>query len=429
MSYPKGPAVVEDERTHDGSKGTPEPSVLFVGLNYAPEPTGISPYTTGMAVGLAERGWKVRAITAYPHYPWWSVPAEYQGLPTASDADGVRLRRLALHVPEAPGTVRRALFEIEFGLRAAFSPWGRPDVVVAVSPALLASCVVALRARLQGIPVVTWVQDIYTLGMTETDAGKGAKLIGAAERWLMNASERVTVIHDRFRRALADKLDVRRPIDVVRNWSHVPVMDTSNRAATRAALGWRDDEVIVLHAGAMGAKQGLENVVEAAAQARDTGSPVRFVLLGDGNQRRALEDLDTAGAVTFIDPLPDAEFERALVAADALLVNERPGLTDMSVPSKLTTYFATGLPVIAAVDTSSTTYGEMLAADAGPIVPAADPASVVLAAEALASDPERARAHGRSAQTYRERLLTAGAAVTAFEGVLRAAAHARARRR
>ena len=36
--------------------------------------------------------------------------------------------------------------------------------------------------------------------------------------------------------------------------------------AFRAAHGWSHDEVVVLHAGNVGYKQGLENVVEAAAR-------------------------------------------------------------------------------------------------------------------------------------------------------------------
>ena len=28
--------------------------VAILGINYAPEPTGIAPYTTGLAMGLAE---------------------------------------------------------------------------------------------------------------------------------------------------------------------------------------------------------------------------------------------------------------------------------------------------------------------------------------------------------------------------------------
>jgi hypothetical protein len=44
-------------------------------------------------------------------------------------------------------------------------------------------------------------------------------------------------------------------------------------------MGWPPDETIVRHAGAMGTKQGLENVVDAAALADEQNRPIRFVLL------------------------------------------------------------------------------------------------------------------------------------------------------
>ncbi|SDQ97551.1 glycosyltransferase [Microbacterium sp. cf332] len=389
-------------------------AVLFVGINYAPEPTGISPYTTGMAEGLAREGWDVRVLTSYPHYPWWRTPEEYRDLPRTAAVSGVDVRRLRHYVPRTPSALKRAAFEVAFGLRAVLCRWDAPEAVVVVSPALLASRLVALRARMQRIPVVTWVQDIYALGVQEAGSGTGAGAIGAVEASLLAASERVVVIHRRFRTALEERLGVARPIDVVRNWSHVPEPASHDVAATRRRMGWGDDEVIVLHTGAIGAKQGLENVVDAAVIARDRGSRVRFVLVGDGGQRAALEQRQGAGAVTFVDPLPEEDFLRVLAAADVLLVNERPGLTEMSVPSKLTSYFAVGRPVLAAVDASSTTHAEMDAAGAGPIVPAAAPAALVAAAEELAADPDRAARYGLAAQSYRRRILTEDAAVSAF---------------
>lgn len=405
-------------------------SVLFVGVNYAPEPTGVSPYTTGMAEGLAREGWDVRVITAYPHYPWWRVPDEHRGLPARSTVSGVDVRRVRPYVPRVPSSLRRALFEVSFGARALLCRWDRPEAVVVVSPALLASRLVALRARMQRIPVVTWVQDIYALGVAEAGGGTGAGAIGAIEASLLAASDRVVVIHRRFRAALEERLGVTRPIDVVRNWSHVAEPDGRDVAATRRRMGWRDDDVIVLHTGAIGAKQGLENVVDAAALARSQGSRVRFVLVGDGGRRAALEQRPGADAVTFVDPLSETDFVAALAAADVLLVNERPGLTEMSVPSKLTSYFASGRPVLAAVDATSTTFAEMEAATAGPIVPAAAPGALVTAAEELAADPARAERYGAAGRSYRRRILTEEAAVSAFARSLTAAiAGARSSRR
>jgi len=74
----------------------------------------------------------------------------------------------------------------------------------------------------------------------------------------------------------------------------------------------------------MGAKQGLENVLHATRRADDRRERVRFLLMGDGGRRRALEAA-AAGLerVSFVDPLPDCEFEDALCDAVAAVGSDR----------------------------------------------------------------------------------------------------------
>lgn len=398
---------------------TNSPSVLFIGVNYAPEPTGIAPYTTGMARALVADGIDARVLTAYPHYPWWRVLDGYRGFTRSEVINGVPVSRRRHFVPRRHNTLSRSISEVTFGVRALFARWGRPDVIVLVSPALISSRMAAVRARWLRIPTIVWVQDIYTLGIRETGGGGlSARLVASIERGLANSASRVIVIHERFRRMLRDDLGVVVPLDIVRNWSHIAPVERSE--ATREKLGWGVDEFIVLHAGNMGAKQGLENIVHAAREAERRGSRVRFVLLGDGNRRAALEAIGPSTHLQYVDPLPDGEFEKALASADALIVNELPGMTEMSVPSKLTSYFATGLPVIAAVDESSITHDEVQDSGAGECVPAGDPAALVDAAERLAADPVLRASFGAAGRAYRERHLTERAAVTAFADALRA---------
>ncbi|MBN2701505.1 MAG: hypothetical protein JXR29_08650 [Methylothermaceae bacterium] len=45
--------------------------ILMVGLNFAPELTGIGKYTGELAEWLADRGHAVRVVTAPPYYPAW----------------------------------------------------------------------------------------------------------------------------------------------------------------------------------------------------------------------------------------------------------------------------------------------------------------------------------------------------------------------
>lgn len=401
--------------------------VAVIGLNYAPEPTGIAPYTTGLAEGLAREGHRVQVVTAAPHYPQWRIYDGYEGRSRREVMGGVSLTRLRPRLPRSPGLIERSLMELLFGARSVVAPWGHPDVVVLVSPALFAAGVGVLAAKLRRLPTVIWVQDIYTLGVTETGRARGAGwLVAQLERAILRSATSVVVIHDRFARYLVESMGVSAErVEVVRNWSHLDPAPVIDRDAARAALGWARNDIIVLHAGNMGAKQGLENVVAAADLAEQRSSAVRFVLLGDGNQRASLESQLHGDHLVFTDPLPDAEFTQALHAADVLLVNERPGLTEMSVPSKLTSYFSTGVPVVAATDRSSVTADELQTAGAGVRVDAADPEGLLTAVEALAADRERARQYGEAGRAFRADQLSETVAIQAFRRVLNTVARGR----
>lgn len=192
-------------------------------------------------------------------------------------------------------------------------------------------------------------------------------------------------------------------------------------------MGWNARDVVVLHAGNMGIKQGLENVVETARLAEIRGSAVRFVLLGDGNQRRHIEETARdIGHIDILDPLPDAEFTAALRAADILLVNELQGLREMAVPSKLTSYFSTGVPVLAATEEDSTTAFEIRQARAGIRVDPNAPAELLEAAELLGADKQLAGQYGRAGHQYaRERLSEEAATVRYSDWLLELASAGR----
>jgi colanic acid biosynthesis glycosyl transferase WcaI len=388
---------------------------LIVGLNYAPEPSGNAPYTTKLAQGLARRGVTVNVLTGYPHYPEWKIADGYKGLSMEETLGAVPVKRLRSTVPQRPNGIGRFIMEVTFGARTVFERWHRPDVVLVVSPALFSAAFAIFRARIFRIPVGIWVQDLYSKGMEETSTARSplAPLMKRIEAAILNAADGVSVIHERFRDHLVDELGV--PADrirVIRNWTHVRHHHSFDRSAARDRLGWAPTDFVALHAGNMGVKQGLENVVAAAGVAERGGSDVRFVLLGNGNQRRFLE---TKGhgvdRLQFLEPLPDRAYSEALRSADVLIVNERPGVRDMSVPSKLTSYFVTGLPVVAATEAGSATSHELSAAGAGVRAEPGTPEDLVAAIELLREDPGSARDFGAAGQQYSERVLSEEVAV------------------
>lgn len=400
-------------------------SIVLAGLNYAPESTGIAPYTTGVATGLRERGHRVRVLTGLPHYPEWRLRPGYEDAAALREnLDDVAVQRIRHFVPDPPSELRRVRMEASFGagLAAALRD-DDVDVVAFVSPALLSTAMGLARLRLRGNrsrPAVgIWVQDLYSRGVVETGAmsGRPAQLAAAFESRVLRTADGVVAIHDRFKSRIVEDLRVpAERITVIRNWTHLRPGPVVDRAAARRRLGWDPDHVIVLHTGNMGAKQGLDHVVAAADHARRNGDPVRFVLLGGGNQRPRLEELARGiDTLRFLDPLPDDEYGQALAAADVLLVNERPGVGEMAVPSKLTSYFTTGNPVLAATDADSITAAEIAASGGGLVVAPDDPARLVRAAYELGRDRERARALGAAGREFCARTLSRAHAIDLFE--------------
>jgi colanic acid biosynthesis glycosyl transferase WcaI len=398
------------------------PRVTVVGLNYAPEETGIAPYTAGLSAGLAAFGWNVRVITSYPHYPAWKIADGYNGRVTFEHLDNVRVTRYRPYMPKNPSGVKRLLLELKFGISSVFSSWEQPDVVILVSPALFAAAIAQIRARLSPRRplVVVWVQDLYTLGVRETGAlgSVGARVMGFIESKVLQNADKVVVIHERFKRYVVSALRVQPDhVDVVRNWTHLIAQDV-NRSAYRTKFGW-GDETVVLHAGNMGAKQALESVVSAAALADRSGAPVRFVLLGNGNQRDKLISMSVGiERLEFLESLSNTDFQGAMAAADILLVNEKPGVVEMAVPSKLTSYYAARRPVIVASDADSITSEEIAASGAGIRVDAGEPALLLDAALSLGSNPELANTLGAHGADFQRRVLSREAAIAHYAEII-----------
>lgn len=392
--------------------------VTVIGLNYLPEPTGIAPYTTYMSRGLADRGYEVRVVTAFPHYPTWRREPRHQGTWRHEEQDdGVHVSRIRHYLPSPPTGLRRAVSEIAFGVHAIFTRWRSPDVVICISPALLASAIAVAVARMRRVPVGIVVQDLYSAGVSEAGAKPAlAKVFAAIESRTLRAADGVSVIHDRFGSRLEADLGVPASrITTIRNWTHLNAAEQESPERVRETLGWSSHQTVVLHAGAMGKKQGLESVLSAALLAEERGTPVRFVLMGDGSERASLEAASAGCAsIQFVDPRPDQDFVATLRAADILLVNERPGLHETAVPSKLTSYFASGRPVIAAVEPKGTTAEEVAAADGGLQVPPDDPEALLDAILTLRSDDALRQRLGANGNRFRDDVLSEGAAIDAY---------------
>lgn len=403
-------------------------AICLLAMNYPPERTGIAPYAGALACGFAAAGYSVTAHVAQPHYPEWRIHSGYRYWRSTERLDGALVCRRLHYVPRPPRGVRRLISELSFGIRVVAARWGSPLFVVAISPALFATALAALRISLtprRWRPrFIVWVQDLYTLGVAET--GEGGSVIQSITRWVegatLRSADRTVVIHPKFADFVVRELGVLESnVEIVRNWTHLSPSPPLDKEVAKDRLHWPSASTVVVHTGNMGVKQGLTNVVEAARLADACGAPVHFVLVGDGGERKALEE-SARGVqrLSFIDPLDNKEYRYALAAADVLVVNERPGVSAMAMPSKLTAYFDAARPVVAATDPNGITAAELRAADAGIVVPADDPEALLVAVLKLREDPAAAAHFARNGRRHREAVLSQRAALDRWLSIVSA---------
>ncbi|GAA3881916.1 glycosyltransferase family 4 protein [Saccharothrix violaceirubra] len=357
----------------------------------------------------------MRVVTGFPYYPAWRLPAEYRwlrhGLARRTREHGVDVTRLWHHVPRRPTAIGRFVHEASFAAHALvrlLCTRPRPDVVVGVSPSLLSSAAARCYADRVGVPLAVVVQDL---------CGRGTRAAGF-ERSLLARAAGVSVAHDSVRSYLehAYRLDPVR-LTVIRDWAHgASCRPDVDRHEARRALGWPVDGFVALHAGNMGVRQDLVNVVEAARIAGIRREPVHFVLMGDGAARpEVVARARGLPRVSVVAPVAGDLLPTALGAADVLIVNERPGPPGIRLPRKLTAYFRAGRPVVAAAHRDSTTATEVTAARAGCVVEPGDAVALLNTVLDLARDRAYAESLAAAGLDHARRTLDRDRALDAYE--------------
>lgn len=381
--------------------------LLVFGINYAPEPTGVGVVTTRIAESMAADGWEVEVVTGVPHYPSWRRSA----VPKPLGEERVRVHRRPHYVPARQTAVLRGAYEATW-LCAALPDAllrRRPDAVLGIVPSLSGAALAAIAARRHRVPLTLLFFDLMGRAAEQSGLPGGAGFSGVVtrvERSLGRRASRVAVIAEGFHDYLVEGgVDPSRisVVDVaalgaVRGVAH----GGRSRDQTRARLGWRPDDFVVLYSGSIGYKQALEHVVEAARLAGSDGG-LRFVLQGDGNQRSELERRAKGLRLRNLEFRPLAssdELVGMLTAADALLLHQRASVRNMSFPSKLAMYLRSGSPVVAAVASDDGVARELAAAGAAVIVPPERPAELLASLDELRRDPTLARALVDAASAY-----------------------------
>ena len=392
------------------------PRLFIISINYAPEPTGFAPHAAALAAFLAQRGHDVSVFTGFPFAPAWKRRAEDRGQFVRTErTDGATVHRLTHFIPRRPSSAaQRIVMEGTFSLLAlpaaiaAAMRGGRPDALlyIGAQPALamLTRAIAALFTR----PYFVNVNDLAARAALDVGivAGPLYKVLDTFEFAAYRGAAGASVLCRAFEDALVEhgypgeriRL-IRSPIDIEQ------IRPVVSDGSFRRRYEISPDACVILHAGSMGKKQGLMNVVDAAAA--DRSGRVRWVFVGDGEDKTALVEAvkqrSLEERVRFVPFQRDDELAAMFAAADVLLLNQLRTVKDTVIPSKLLTYMSAGRPVIAAVNASSQGAEILREADGGRLVAPEDPQALAAAAAwFVALPPEQRTAYGRRNRAYAE---------------------------
>ena len=284
-----------------------------------------------------------------------------------------------------------------------------PDVVFATSTPLTIAIPGLIARALKRAPLVFEIRDLWPAVPVALEALRDPLLIAAAEwleRLVYDRAEQVVVLSEgAFDTLRAGGLPAEKLV-FVPNASDLDLFRPGNVDESFRREHGLEGRFLGLYTGAMGRANGLDQLVDAAAELAHAGrDDIALVAVGDGSERPRLEarvrelGLDN---VRFLAPVPKSRLAAIVGAADTALTLFAPDpALEANSPNKFFDSLAAGRPAIVNLDGWLRRLVETHAA--GLYVPAGDGLALAAALGALADEPAAAARMGANARRLAER--------------------------
>ncbi len=385
--------------------------IFIYAMNYSPEVAGVGRYTGEIGDYFAAMGHEVAVLTTIPHYPGWKVLPPYRnGRYFSETRGGAKIVRCPLALRERMGGVWRLIAPLSFALTSApLALWHvlrhRPDTVLCIEPTLMAAPVAILAARLVGARTVLHVQDLevdacFAVGHLAEIAWL-ERLTHGFEKRMLRRFDRLITISGGMAERLAEKGVPSDRIAIVRNWVDLDLIKPLEGVSPyRRELGIAETDRVILYSGNIGAKQGFDDLIEAASRLARRAD-IKFLIAGEGPAKSELAA--RAGRlpnVRFLPFQPYARLSEFLGLADIHVLPQAADAADLVLPSKLGGMLASGrrIVVTAAPGTELASFVEGAAIVVPPANAAALAEAIEQAADAGTEEAGAARRRRRLAE-------------------------------
>ncbi len=332
------------------------PRLLILTQYFPPEMGAPQARLSELGERLIDLGWDVEVLTALPNYPEGKVRAGYvPWKPAVEQVGRMRTIRVPL-VPSQTGFVSRLGCYFSFvGSAIALGPklCTKPDLIFVESPPLFIGYAARALSAFWRCPYIFNVSDLWPESAIRMGVVKPGPATWAAEQLelsLYKNAAGVTGQSDEIISAVQKK-SPSTPVQVITNG--VDPSRWGKHKATPEARALIGDEPgpVFIFAGLLGLAQGLDQILDLAKSLPDS-APGRFILVGDGPVRGALEKRIASENITRVKLLPAQPREAVpglLACADVALISLGMSIPG-AVPSKIYEAMAAAIPVLLIAD-------------------------------------------------------------------------------
>ncbi|MDZ5442982.1 glycosyltransferase family 4 protein [Micromonospora sp. 4G57] len=323
----------------------------ILSYHFPPEPAFIP---GSLAEELAARGHEVRVLTGFPDYPGGHVyPGWRQRWRHQTRSERLTVRRVPRYAGGDGSAGARMASWLSFAGSVALTGrryLGDVDALYVFQLPAVTFAAAGLLRLLGRVPTVLHVQDVWPEEdpSRSVDSRRWSGRMGTTLRRLYSEADGIAVSAPSMRDLVSDGGADPGRVRIVLNWTDERIFQPTEPGRAARRLIRRDGRCVVMHAGTIGVRQGLETAVRAAAALDDR---MDLVLVGSGAEERRVRGLAAelrADNVRFVERRSPLDMPELYAAADYQLVMLRdlPELRGM-VPGKLQAALSCASPVVA----------------------------------------------------------------------------------